>query len=525
MSKTQRIISHYNNIYGGQLVSTSVKVKKGLIEKERTEAIIVSRYQDVGKVDGAIAHLNKVLRGRLRTHLRSGEFQGKLNQVSILHINGELPAKRIVLVGLGKKTEVRIDSIRQAMGTVSKAMRLLGVTSFTLAAPEQGIARTTLEITSQAMIEGCLLGLYQFKYYQMSREKSPKPIRGITLLTREENGVGMMRAGAQRACVVAEAVNSVRDLCNHPSNVLTPSALASEARTIAKARGIRCTILDRVKTKKLGMGAYLGVARGSHEPPQFIVLEYTGVPRTANPIVLVGKAVTFDTGGISLKPSENMERMKADMTGGAIVLQTIRAIAKLKLPLNVVGIIPATENMPGGLATKPGDILTSLSGKTIEVLNTDAEGRLILADGLAYAMRYKPAAVIDIATLTGAVFVALGRHAIGVLGNDDALINRVKRIGEFIGERAWQLPLWDEYKEQIKSDVADVRNIGGRGGGTITAAAFLSHFVDDGCPWVHLDIAGTDWGESARPYIPKGPTGIGARLIIELLQDLAGKPL
>ena len=206
-------------------------------------------------------------------------------------------------------------------------------------------------------------------------------------------------------------------------------------------------------------------------------------------------------------------------------MQTIRAIANLKLPLNVVGIVPSTENMPGGLATKPGDILTSLSGKTIEVLNTDAEGRLILADGLAYAMRYKPAAVIDIATLTGAVFVALGSHAIGVLGNHDALINRVKKVGESIGERAWQLPLWDEYKEQIKSDVADIRNIGGRGGGTITAAAFLSHFVDDDYPWVHLDIAGTDWGESARPYIPKGPTGIGSRLVIELLRDLASNPL
>ncbi len=504
---------------------TTIKVKKGLIEEERAEAIIVARYQDDAKLEGAIAHLNRATRGRLRTHISSGEFQGKLNQVSILHMNGELPAKRIVLVGLGKKPPARLDSIRQAMGTVSKTMQSLELTAFTLVIPDRGIAGTTLEATSQAMTEGCLLGLYQFLHYQPSRAKETKPVRAITLVTRDEKTLSMVRAGTRRGHIVAEAANSVRDLCNHPSNVLTPSTLAKEAKTIAKARGIQCTILDRAKAKKLGMGAYLGVAQGSHEPPQFIVLKYSGAPKKARPIVLVGKAITFDTGGISIKPSENMERMKADMTGGAIVLQTIRAIASLKLPINVVGIVPSTENMPGGQATKPGDILTSLSGKTIEVLNTDAEGRLILADGLTYAMRYKPAAVIDIATLTGAVFVALGSHAIGVLGNNDALIERVKKVGESIGERAWQLPLWDEYKEQIKSDVADVRNIGGRGGGTITAAAFLSHFVDDDYPWVHLDIAGTDWGESARPYIPKGPTGIGARLVIELLRDLASKPL
>ena len=504
---------------------TSIKVKKGLIEEERAEAIIVPRYQGDVKLEGAVVHLNRATGGRLRTHISSGEFQGKLNQVSILHMNGEIPAKRIVLVGLGKKPSARLDSIRQAMGTVSKTMRSLELTSFTLAISDRGIAGTTVEATSQAMTEGCLLGLYQFLHYQPSRAKETKLVRAITLVTRDEKTLSMVRTGAQRGHIVAEAANSVRDLCNHPSNVLTPSTLAAEAKTIAKARSIRCTILDRAKARKLGMGAYLGVAQGSHEPPQFIVLEYSGAPRKAKPIVLVGKAVTFDTGGISIKPSENMERMKADMTGGAIVLQTIRAIANLKLSINVIGIVPSTENMPGGQATKPGDILTSLSGKTIEVLNTDAEGRLVLADGLAYAMRYKPAAVIDIATLTGAVFVALGSHAIGVLGNNNALIDRVKKVGESIGERAWQLPLWDEYKEQIKSDVADVRNIGGRGGGTITAAAFLNHFVDDDYPWVHLDIAGTDWGESARPYIPKGPTGIGARLVIELLRDLASKPL
>ncbi len=298
---------------------TTIKVKNSLIEEERTEAIVVARYQDELKLNGAIAHLNRATRGRLQAHISNGEFQGKLNQVSILHLNGELPAKRIVLVGLGKNPLARLDTIRQAMGTVSKTMRSLEFSSFTIVIPERGIAGATVEATSQALTEGCLLGLYQFLHYQPSRAKKTKSVRAITLVTRDEKTLKMVRAGAQRGQVIAEAANSVRDLCNHPSNVLTPSALATEAKTIAKAQGIRCTILDRAKAKKLGMGAFLGVAQGSHEPPQFIVLEYSGNSNTkARPIVLVGKAVTFDTGGISIKPSENMERMKADMTGGRL---------------------------------------------------------------------------------------------------------------------------------------------------------------------------------------------------------------
>lgn len=275
------------------------------------------------------------------------------------------------------------------------------------------------------------------------------------------------------------------------------------------------------------MGAFLGVARGSHEPPKFIILEYRGPAgrasgngRGSKPIVLVGKTITFDTGGISLKPAENMEQMKADMTGGAEVLATIRAISRLKLPLHVIGILPATENMPGGRAIKPGDILMTLSGKTVEVQNTDAEGRLILADGLAYATRLKPKAIIDIATLTGACVVALGQFAIGLFGNDESLKRRVQQAGLTAGERTWEMPLWDEYFEQLKSDVADMRNIGGRGGGMITAALFLSKFVGD-CPWVHLDIASTDWSERERAYVSKGPTGIGTRLLIQYLLNEA----
>ncbi|MCA1958519.1 MAG: leucyl aminopeptidase, partial [Nitrospira sp.] len=270
---------------------------------------------------------------------------------------------------------------------------------------------------------------------------------------------------------------------------------------------------------KLGMGALLGVARGSHEPPKFIILEYHGArKKNDSPVVLVGKTITFDTGGISLKPAENMEHMKADMTGGAEVLAAVRAAARLKLPLNLVGLLPATENMPGGGAMKPGDVVKTLSGKTVEVQNTDAEGRLILADGLAYAARYKPAAMIDVATLTGACVIALGQFAIGMFGTDDTLKESLRKAGQRSGERVWEMPLWEDYFEQLKSDVADMRNIGGRGAGMITAALFLSKFAGD-WPWVHLDIASTDWSERERAYVPKGPTGIGTRLLIQYLMD------
>jgi leucyl aminopeptidase len=274
--------------------------------------------------------------------------------------------------------------------------------------------------------------------------------------------------------------------------------------------------------EKIGMGAILGVARGSLEPPRFIILEYGRARKGRRPIVLVGKSITFDSGGISLKPSEKMEQMKDDMSGGAAVLGALRAIAQLKLPLHVVGLLPATENMPSGTAIKPGDILKSLSGKTIEVINTDAEGRLCLADALTYAARYKPEAIIDLATLTGACVVALGNYAIGVMSRSPELMERIKRAGERSGERVWELPLWEEYNEQIKSDIADLKNVGGRGAGSITAGLFLHKFVGD-YPWVHLDIAGTAWIETDRPYCPKGATGVGVRLLVEYLSDVAGE--
>ncbi|MCX5841060.1 MAG: leucyl aminopeptidase, partial [Deltaproteobacteria bacterium] len=317
------------------------------------------------------------------------------------------------------------------------------------------------------------------------------------------------------------AVCFARDLVSTPSNEMTPSDLAREAETMAAARKkVHVRILDVQDMKKLGMNALLAVASGSCQPPKFIILEYRGGRKWQAPVALVGKGLTFDSGGISIKPSEKMDEMKSDMAGGAAVMGAIMAAAELKLPVNVVGLIPATENLPGGRAYKPGDILKSLSGQTIEVITTDAEGRLILADALTYASRYKPAAVIDLATLTGACIVALGDQVIGMLGTDDSLKDKIRKAADMTGERVWELPLWEDYHELIKSDVADFKNSAGRAGGAITAAAFLSKFVGN-VPWVHLDIAGPSWLTKDKPYIPKGASGVGVRLMVQVLRDLA----
>jgi leucyl aminopeptidase len=464
--------------------------------------------------------VDQTLGGQVRNLLTSGEFEGRLNQAVLLHTSGKAAAKRVLLVGLGKKKDARVDHVRQAMGTAVKRVRQAGATSFVTGLHGEDLSKTTAVELAQALVEGAILGAYQFTEYLSEKKAADKRVARLTLLAADARQLADLKEGARRGTAAAEAAMFVRDLCNHPSNVMTPTRVAAEAKKIGRERGVRVKVLERAQVERLGMGSFLGVARGSHEPPKFIILEYTGARRAAKPVVIVGKTITFDTGGISLKPAENMEQMKADMTGGAEVLATVRAAARLRLPIHLVGILPATENMPGGRAIKPGDILKSLSGKTIEVQNTDAEGRLILADGLSYAARLKPDVVIDIATLTGACVVALGQFAIGMFGNNEDLKRAVRDSGLKAGERVWEMPLWDDYFEQLKSDVADMRNIGGRGGGMITAALFLSKFIGDH-PWVHLDIASTDWSERERAYIPKGPTGIGTRLLIQYLIDRA----
>ena len=504
-----------------------VEVKPGRAEAEAAEVLVLAQCEAEATLKQETAAVDTALSGGLKELWKSGEFEGKANELALVHTHGRVPAKRVLLVGLGKRADLKLDSFRQAMGHVAKRVRQAKATSFAVALPAATVRGASLVDLTQAMVEGAILGGYQFTAYRSDENASAKDVARMTLVVPQKGQVQQVAEGVRRGVATAEATVFVRDLCNHPSNVMTPTRVADEAKAVAKEPGVSLKILERKDMEQLGMGALLGVARGSHEPPKFIILEYRGRAsgkgqgargKTDGPVVLVGKTITFDTGGISLKPAENMEQMKADMTGGAEVLATMRAAARLKLPLHLISILPATENMPGGRAMKPGDIVKTLAGKTVEVQNTDAEGRLILSDGLAYATRYKPAALIDVATLTGACAVALGQFAIGMFGNDEKLKDQVRKAGLRAGERVWEMPLWDEYFEQLKSDVADMRNIGGRGGGMITAALFLSKFVGD-WPWIHLDIASTDWSERERAYIPKGPTGIGTRLLIQYLID------
>lgn len=493
-----------------------VEAKQGPIDTEVTDALVLLFCEGEGlpKEDGAL--LDRVLGGALRDLLQSKEFEGKAGEVVVFHTHRKIPSKRLILVGLGKKHELGLDQIRQAMGHAVKRVRHTKCSAFTVALPSAVPHGASPIDVGQTMTEGVILGNYQFTMYRSDAPTS-KEVTKMTVLVPQKHQLHLLIEGIRRGVATAEATVFVRDLCNHPSNVMTPTRIANEAKTVAKEARVNLKILEQKEMEALGMGALLGVAKGSHEPPKFIILQYHGAKKKEDrPVVLVGKTITFDTGGISLKPAENMEQMKADMTGGAEVLAAMRAAARLKLPLNLISILPAAENMPGGRAMRPGDVVKTLSGKTVEVQNTDAEGRLILSDGLAYATRFKPAALIDIATLTGACVVALGQFAIGMFGTDATLKEAIRKAGFRAGERVWEMPLWEEYFEQLRSDVADMRNIGGRGGGMITAALFLSKFVGD-VPWVHLDIASTDWSERERAYIPKGPTGIGTRLLIQFL--------
>lgn len=490
-----------------------VKIKTGRPEAEKAMAIVVGVFEGTKKVTGAAVSLDKALGGAISGAVNSGDFKGKLNETYLIPALGKIPAARVLLTGLGKEKEFTIDRLRQASGKSAQYLSGIGLTSFAATLHQH---MKPLIDAAQAVMEGSLLGLYRFdKYKTNNKENGRKDIEEITLLVADKKEEKQAWEGAFKGKVLAEAANFTKDLVNEPSNHMTPSILAETARILADNFKLKCQVLERDEMERLGMGSLLGVAKGSNEPPKFIILEYNGSKKD-KPVVLVGKAITFDTGGISIKPAENMEKMKSDMGGGAAVMGTFMAISALKLPLNVVGLIPATENMPSGTAYKPGDVLKAMNGKTIEVISTDAEGRLILADALAYAGRFEPKAVVDIATLTGACVIALGRHASGLLGTDEKLKAMLKEAGERTFERVWELPLWEEYEDLLKSDVADMKNSGVREAGTIAGGIFLKKFTD--YPWAHLDIAATAYSsKDGGPYMPKGATGIGVRLLTEFL--------
>jgi len=440
--------------------------------------------------------------------LSDGDFSGKPNETALLYGQQGL-APRLLLVGLGERDTATPEKLRRAAATVARRARTLQLREAALslpALPEVG----TREV-AQAAAEGAALGLYRFLQHK-SAANGHEP--GTFWLVAGEGELEEARMGAEIGEKVAVGAGLARDLANEPSNVATPEYLAQRAGEIAEKYGMNLDVLDRAGIEAEGLTGLAAVGRSASNEPRFIVLEHSKGGQVP-PVVLVGKAVTFDSGGISIKPSAGMEDMKFDMSGGAAVLGAMEAIGAMDLPLDVVALVPATENLPGGDAFKPGDVLEMHSGKTVEIVTTDAEGRLILADALSYARRYEPSAVIDCATLTGACVVALGGHASGLMGNDEDLIAQVQAAGETTGERAWPLPLFDEYTEQIKGDTADIKNSGGRGGGALTAGAFLKEFAD--YPWAHLDIAGTAYGKKGNAYTTRGGTGVPTRLLLEFL--------
>jgi len=446
----------------------------------------------------------------------TGDYKGKKDETLLVYGSGK--AQRVLLVSVGKAAEITRSAVRRAAAIAAKRARSLGTTTFSLAVTKEARGSLAAAELAQVLIEGTAQGGWQFTELKKQPE-DPKPDLESVELVIDAADKTAAEAGRRIGDAIAAGYLFTRNLQMQPGNVCTPTYLAEEARKLAAAHGFKATILDKAQIKKEGMGALLAVAQGSAEEPRFIVLEYAG--GSGAPVVLIGKGVTFDSGGISIKPASNMEDMKFDKSGATAVLGTFDVLGRLKPKINVVGLIPATENLPSGTAIKPGDVVKSHLGKTIEIINTDAEGRLILCDALSYARRFKPVAAIDAATLTGAVVIALGHHAIGMLGNDEGLLAEVRDAGERAGERCWPLPLWEEYRDLLKSDVADLKNSGGRSAGTIAGAWFLREFVDS-FPWVHLDIAGTAYLEGESASHAKGPTGIGVRLFTEFLLKRAG---
>jgi leucyl aminopeptidase len=427
--------------------------------------------------------------------------------------------KKIMLLGLGKKDKFTDESARICAGKAAQKAKELGVKEFSMlqfSNLDEGLV--------EAMTEGVSLALYSFDKYKEAKEPATK-IEEVAILINSDSL--KFQSVADKACLIVEAVNFARDIGNLPPNDCAPAQLASTALSLAQEHGMKARVIDRYELENMGMGGIVAVGKGSNNPPKLIILEYNGGSDQQKPYLFVGKAVTFDTGGISIKPGEKMDEMKFDKCGGCTVLAVMRAVASMKIAVNLVGIVPSVENMPSATSYRPGDIIRMYNGKTVEVLNTDAEGRMILADALAYGIAtYSPKAVIDLATLTGAAIIALGANVAALIGTNDQLTDRLRKLAEKTGEKMWELPLYDEFHDQIKSTYADIKNIGGRPAGAITAAAFLSNFAN-GSPWVHIDIAGTAWtqdGTHEKSYNPKGATGFGVRTLVKLLMEDGKQP-
>ena len=482
------------------------------------EALAVVVFKDEKPSSGLLKDLDKLTGGQIAAVIKSDEFKGDVGETSLLRLSpkGKVKASRLLLVGGGDRKEFKTPDIAVAAGTATRGLRKANAKSLAFSPRANG----DVVAAAQQSAQGAVTSQFELDKYK-TKDKNEKAVTRFVLHIEDAKDSDL-KAGLKRGNAIGESMNFTRDLANEPPNILTPTEMAKRAQKMAREVGLKCEVLDEARMQKMGMGSLLSVSAGSEQPAKLIVLRYTPAKNTGKKgdlLALVGKGITFDTGGISIKPAEGMEAMKYDMSGGATVIGAMRAIAQLKPTVPVLGVVAAVENMPDGKATRPSDVVTAMNGKTVEILNTDAEGRLILADAVAYAEQQGATRIVDMATLTGAVIIALGSQNTGIMGNDQAFVDQIIALGKEVGENFWQLPVGKEYSKQIKSDIADIKNIGPRGkAGTIMGAVFIQEFIDK-AKWAHLDIAGTAWEDSVRPHQAKGPTAVAIRTLINLVES------
>ena len=479
-----------------------IRVAAGDIAKQDVGAVVVNLFKGVRSPSGATGAVDRALGGAISQLIEDGEITGKSGETTLIHTLGRIPPARVMVAGLGDRDEFSLDVVRRVTAESCRRLCGIGVQRLVTIAHGAGVGGLDARSTGQAIAEGAILGLYRFDKYKSSEEDGGK-IEQLTIVEFDESKAKEIEQGVSDGGIVADSVNLCRDMVNEPANFMTPAHMAEAALEVARETSMELDVLERDDIRERGMGALIGVSQGSVEPPKLIVMRYLGNPDDRRVLGLLGKGITFDSGGISLKPASNMGAMKGDMAGGAAVIAAMKAIGRFRPPINVTAIVPATENMPSGRAQRPGDVVRTLSGKTIEIDNTDAEGRLVLADAAAYANSIGVTHIVDVATLTGAVRVALGGVCTGAFGNNQEFTDTVVSAGESVGERIWQMPTYDDYREQYKSDVADIKNTGGSPAGSITGAMIIGEFVGDAA-WVHLDIAATSMSDLTRVTTSKG---------------------
>ncbi|MCH8063800.1 MAG: leucyl aminopeptidase [Chloroflexi bacterium] len=496
-----------------------IKVLSGDITQQSVGAIVVNLFEGVTSPGGATGAADRALDGAITKLIEEGEIKGKRGEMTLIHTLDKMAPGRVLVAGLGKEKDFDLDRVRAVAAESCRRLRRAGVQTVATIVHGAGAGGLDVRGAAQSVAEGTILGLYRFDNYKSN--DGGTDIAELTIVEANADMLSDLEAGVAEGRAIGDAVNFCRDMANEPANAMTPSEMSERALQVANEGGMELEVLDKPQMAELGMGALLGVAQGSEEPPKFIILKYAGDPgNPENTLGILGKGITFDSGGLDIKGAAGMSTMKGDMAGGASVIAAMKAIGQLKPKINITAIVPATENMPGGRAQRPGDVVRAMNGKTIEIDNTDAEGRLVLADAVAYACSIGIKRIVDVATLTGAVVVALGDKCIGAFGNDQDFTDAVVAAGNEVGERMWQLPTYDDYKDQYKSDIADIKNTGGRGAGSITGALIIGEF-NDGASWVHLDIAGTARSSAVKGYNIKGATGVPVRTLVNLAKQLA----